>query len=401
MKPQVLSMLSKNKGVERERLSHLISGGKSAREIYHMHASRQGPFNANEIYLAIQEKSIHPELEIINGVLQPSGTVSKFLNYWLAGLGSNLVDRILSKLVINSKKPLENRKLDLKLLNSLASEVYGNGERLFNSLVQPILEEHSIELSRVGFKQRDLEGLRAMLYDEDLSLEDMLISSSEYLINIPLKKHRQPVFRMKRLKPRAIGDLSFKYISKDFLVKEHLRLIGKKKRQYNSAYSFILKELKGYGEEFPSPEKLERIFKRCSRADKSFSNLSISSEEVRAIFDNVGIVNKEKILSAEEGILLSILAYTKCIKDRQGGSDTIQYLDGKNMIQAMFETASANRSQLVLQEFIRGTDYSVYERLISKYSNLDVRISACRTWDTNKFPEFDSNLVRGFRYLAR
>jgi len=320
------------------------------------------------------------------------------MNYWLAGLDSEVITSIMSRLILNSNKIFENEKFNSELVNAIACEVYGEGKDLFNSLVEPLFRNYNSKLVNVGFTKKDSSEIQERFSNKSLSLEDALVDFSESIINVLLNKHKLPVFKMQRFQSELVNGLSFKYISREGVSKEYAHLIEKKKRQYEAAYSLIFKELKSYGGRFPNKDQLNRVLKRCTRVDSAFSSLSISEEEIKFRFDNPSLKREER-LSIEDSLLLSILAHKRTINEKVSDSNPIPYIDGDNMVLALFEAASRYKKSLVLQEFFRGTDYGVYKRLIPNYPELNIGISACKIWDTQQFPEFDQNLIMGLKYL--
>lgn len=253
------------------------------------------------------------------------------------------------------------------------------------------------EFNKVGFNEMDYKNLLDARAGDIITLEDAMVDISESALNVLFTRNQLPSLRMERFLPIDILGISLKYISKKELENESERLIQKRRRLYESAYNSILKELKSFNGIFPNESQLERILSRCGRKDSAFRDLSISVEEIRKRFNSLSQPQKF-ILPYEDFILMTILASKKAMHGQKKG-ECFPYIDGENMVLSMFEIAKQQQRGLVLQEFIRGTDYSIYRNLLPKYPNLNVSISSCRTWDTKKFPEFDYNLVSGLKYL--
>lgn len=400
MKPQSLQMLKNNPKVERTDLHTLVSDTDSTDQLFHMHASRAGPLNANEIYLALNEKKKRPNVKRIIGLLQPNGSVSKFLNYWLAGLDTETSEEILSQIKLNNKHIYHNHNLDEKVLNAIAQNVVGNWKELVEALVQPLVENYRDILAKCGYDLNDFQGLKESKPNIPLSLEESMIDISQAIVNHLLQKHGLPDYQIKRFNPLTFNGLNIKYVSRVRLQEEYEKLILKKKRQYKNAYSIIATQLKSYGGRFPRKNQLKKVFERCSRIDPSFNELKILPEEVKYHFEHP-MEKNEISLHYTEQIHLSILAYKKAIQSKSDEEGSIIYVDGKNMIRALFEIAERRKKTLILQEFIRGGDYQIYKQLLQDYQNLNVGISSCRIWDIKKFPEFDQNFVKGLEYLVR
>jgi len=80
----------------------------------------------------------------------------------------------------------------------------------------------------------------------------------------------------------------------------------------------------------------------------------------------------------------------------------INFITGKEMIENLFNVANDKGYFLVLQELMRPSDYKEYLQNIHKNKLQNkVGVSACRTWDINKFPEFDTNFVNALKYLTK
>lgn len=397
MKPQVSRMLKESNKKPKVELSTLVSGIGYTNEFFHLHSCRAGPFNANEIYLAVNEKKEHPELKVIKGILQPNASVSKFLNYWLAGLDSNTCEEILLRIKVNDRFLYINKEIDSEILNSTAKEVKGEWENFVEAFVVPLFINYNEMLTEYGYNSSNIENLKKEKDKTVISLEDAMVDISTSVINTILKKHDLPIYKMERFNLTDIENINLKFIPREKLFNEYDRLIEKKKRQYEIVYNIISKEIRSYGGRFPNPFQLEKIFQRCSRIESSLFDLEISVDEIRYRFNNQK-ENRKIPLPYTEHILLSILAYENKIQ-RYEEKNSIEYIDGDNMILASFEIAHQERKPLILQEFIRGTHYNNYKTLIQKYPNLELDISSCKTWDTKKFPEFDYNLVRGLKYI--
>jgi len=367
-------------------------------EIYHMHASRAGPFNSNEIYTAINEKERNPRIKRIFGVLHPYGTVSKFLDYWIAGLDKEITKSLLEKLEFKEGNIYnKNDELDIKIANKLAMKVTGEWNNFVEALFGTLYKGHYEEdLKRCGFNKEDYESLLKKREDKVVTLEEAMVDISMSVLNTLFFNNKLPSIGIRYFNPKDISKMNIKFVPIDELEEESKRLIQKRKRVYEISYNSILKELKSFNGRFPNECQLEKILSRCRRKESIFKNLSISIEEIKKRYNAKN--SEEFKIPYEDSISMSLLAYKKSIC-KQKKKECFPYIDGRNMIVSMFEIAKEDQRGLVLQEFIRDIDYSIYFDLIKNFPDLDISISSCKTWDREKFPEFDKNLVLGLKYL--
>jgi hypothetical protein len=366
--------------------------------IFHMHSSRSGPLLANEIYISIKGKKKNPNLELIKGLQQPNGTVAKFLSYWLKGLSSWVAIIILTKLKLNGIICYKDGWLNSDILNTNANSVHGNWSELVDALVLPLFLDYSHILQNSGFGINETNIIKEMRDNQEVSLETALTDISQIILNKILQKHNLPSFEIIRFEPDTINDLEFKYLNlKQFSI-EFEYLIQKKINHYERAYYTIGKQLKSFSSNFPNDVQLVKILERIYRIDKSFKELSINIYDIKNHFVNPK-QNREVIPSYFDQINCSIIAQKRSIELNIPKSDKEIYLDGVNMIKAMFNIAHQNNYFLILQEFSRGTDYNLYRELLQNYEGLNVDSSSCKIWDTLEFPEFDNNFIHGLKYL--
>lgn len=374
-----------------------FSNLESSNTIFHMHASRSGPLVSNEIYLSISERRRNPRLETIQGLQQPHGSVGKFLSYWLSGLETSVGEEILSGIELDGRKLYENGVLDKELLNLNADDHFCEWSMLVGAVLTPLLSVEQKMLSKFGFGTKELEDLRDIRLGSAVSFEDGLSEISLHVVNKILKEQGLPIYEVVKFDPLSIKDLGFKYVQRENVLKEFDYLINKKSNQYESAYSTIAKILKSY-ENFPNENQLTKVFERSWRIDPSFKDLKLSVDEIKNRFDDPKI--KQVVTpSYMEQINISLLAHKRSLSEKPSNYSGDIYIDGSNMVKAMFNIANKNDYFLILQEFMRGGNYGLYKELLNDYPDLKSNSSSCRIWDRDKFPEFDQNFVKGLKYL--
>jgi len=239
--------------------------------------------------------------------------------------------------------------------------------------------------------------LRNIRLNSAVSFEDGLSEISLYVVNKILKEQGLPIYEVLKFDPSSIKGLGFKYVRRENVLKEFDYLINKKSNQYESAYSTIAKILKSYGN-FPNKNQLAKIFERSWRIDPSFKDLELSIDEIKNRFDDP----KTKQVATPnymEQINISLLAHKRSLSERPSNYSGDIYIDGSNMVKAMFDIANENDYFLILQEFMRGGNYDLYKVLLDTYPGLKSNSSSCRIWDKGIFPEFDQNFVKGLKYL--
>lgn len=380
-------------------LRGLSTKSMSATSMFHMHASRSGPLLANEIYLSKKEKEQNPHLRLIRGLQQPYGTVAKFLGYWLSGLDVSIANDILSRIYLDDGTPIyKNGIFKKNILNISAGEVIGEWTVFVDALVSPLFLVDNGSLVYYGFNNEDLKRLKKTREGEKVSFEEAATDISLSIVNAILEKHKLPMYEIVRFDAQEITGIHFKYLQRDIMEREYDYLSKKKQKRYESCYDTILKLLKSYNGVFPEQQKLTKIIERSYRINPSFRNLCIDLEEIRFRFNNLD-VKRNTVLNYEEQLAVANSAYMRSIRSVKGGHPADLYVDGENMVKAMFVLADARNECLVLQEFIRGTDYDLYKQLVEYYSELEFKLSACRIWDTQEFPEFDKNFITALKYL--
>lgn len=377
--------------------SDSFSNIESSSTIFHMHASRSGPLVSNEIYLSISERRRNPRLEMIQGLQQPHGSVAKFLSYWLSGLETSVGEEILSCIELDGHKLYKNGVLDNELLNSNADSHFCDWSKLVGAVLTPLLSVDQKILNKFGFGTKELEDLRNSKLGSTVSFEDGLSEISLHVVNKILKEQGLPIYEVVKFDPADIKGLNFKYVHRENVLKEFDYLVNKKSNQYESAYNTIAKILKSYGN-FPNKNQLTKIFERSWRIDPSFKDLKLSIDEIRNRFDDPKI--KQVVTpSYMEQINISLLAHKRSLSEKPSNYSGDVYIDGSNMVRAMFDIANENGYFLILQEFMRGGNYNLYRELLNVYPDLKSNSSSCRIWDKDKFPEFDQNFIKGLKYL--
>lgn len=374
-----------------------FSNLESSNTIFHMHASRSGPLVSNEIYLSINERKRNSRLETIQGLQQPHGSVAKFLSYWLSGLETSVGEKILSGIELDGRKLYENGALDRELLNSNADNHFCDWSKLVDTVLTPLLSVDQNILSKFGFGSKELDELKNIRLNSVVSLEDGLSEISLYVVNKILKEQELPIYEIVKFDPSSIKGLDFKYVQRANVLKEFDYLVSKKANQYESAYNTIAKILKSY-ENFPNENQLIKVFERSWRIDPSFKDLKLSVDEIKNRFDNPKI---KQVVAPNymEQINISLIAHKRSLSQMVSNDSGDIYIDGSNMVKAMFNIADEKGYFLILQEFIRDGNYDLYRELLNVYPDLKSNSSSCRIWDRNKFPEFDQNFVKGLKYL--
>jgi hypothetical protein len=379
-------------------LKDLFSNPESSNAVFHMHASRPGPLVSNEIFLALSEKARNPRLELIRGLQQPHGSVAKFINYWVTGLDGSIAEEILSKIKLNGEILYENNIFKRELLNANADEVSGNWTELIDAIVSPLFSVDDGVLANSGFGTKELNNLKSVKGDSNMLFETILTEVSLIIVNKILQKHNLPIYEVVKFNPSQIPNLDIKYLQRKNILSEYHHLLKKKENHYESAYHTIANLLKSYGGRFPNEAQLERVLQRSWRIDPTFRDLHIDPQEIQYRFENPKSKHRP-VLTYVDQIKMSILAHKRSIGNGISENNADIYIDGENMVKSMFDIANDNNYFLILQEFIRGTNYDLYKQLFNLYPNLKAVPSSCKIWDLGQFPEFDQNFVKGLKYL--
>ncbi|OGM78993.1 hypothetical protein A2366_04650 [Candidatus Woesebacteria bacterium RIFOXYB1_FULL_33_9] len=379
-------------------LKDLFSDPESTSAIFHMHASRPGPLVSNEIFLALSEKSRNPKLELIQGLQQPHGSVAKFLKYWLTGLDNSTSEEILSKININGDVLYEDKTFNKESLNANADETFGNWAELTDAIIRPLFSVDDGILVNSGFGFKELDDIKSVKDNSSVSLETVFTEVSLAVVNKILQRYNLPSYEIVKFDPSQIPGLNIKYLQRSGVLNEYYHLLEKKQNHYESAYHTIANLLKSYGGIFPNETQLTKVLQRSWRIDPTFRDLNIDPQEIQYRFENPQSKHKP-VLNYMDQIKISILAHKRSIGNKISENKADVYIDGENMVKSMFDIANNQNYFLILQEFMRGTNYDLYKQLFKLYPGLKVIPSSCKIWDTEQFPEFDQNFIKGLKYL--
>ena len=304
----------------------------------------------------------------------------------------------MSKIKLNGESLYENKTFKKELLNANADDVFGNWAELTDAVVRPLFSVDGGVLTNSGFGIKELDDIKSMQDSSDVSLETALTGISLAVVNKILQTHDLPIYEVVRFDPSQIPGVDTKYLQRESMLNEYDHLLEKKGNHYESAYNTIANLLKSYGGRFPNETQLDKVLQRSWRIDPTFKDLHLDLQEIRYRFENPQSKHKP-VLDYLDQIKVSILAHKRSIGNRVSENKADIYIDGENMVKSMFAISKNYNYFLILQEFMRGTNYDLYKELFKSYPNLKAVPSSCKIWDTKLFPEFDQSFVKGLKYL--
>lgn len=352
--------------------------------LFHMHASRQGPAVSNEVMLSIKEYERNKNLKKIIGIQQPGGTVAKYLFYWLSGLNNDTVGEIFYRLGID--------KSMTEVLPSSAFDFQIDDNKFRYVFVEPLFAAYKSLFELAGINYDQIKKLSSSSTPENLA--SLMTHYSVAILNLALSKKALPIIEVRSVNEYPdIYIPNLRYADHSLLKSFSKQAVIKKKRQKKHAVDFIKKDLSVYVKA-PSKYQISRIINRFN-SNLSHKNIKILPKDVMSVF-SLGEVDDNSVM---ENICAVERQYKKCLTDNTVNS---MYIGGESMVFVMFQVAArqAHDSYLAKQEFMRGFNYQHYVKLINDYPDLQTCFSAFRTWDTDLFPEFDTNFVFGLKYLA-
>jgi len=395
--PSAYRMLDKS-NFGKNFLQGVVGEIKPCEKIIHLHACRQGPFLSNEIFLSIEERKRNPKLKEIIGIVHPFGLVSKYISYWFSGLQKELAEKMLTEIVLNGKNIYSKQVLDFELLNSPASEVTIKWDNLVLAFLTPLFDYFKTEFENCGFYEESLDTIKKIHAGKILTLEVGLIEASKEMVNMLLKEKGLPEIKAVYLPSKSTLNTKKKFINKDIFNSNFLRILDCLKNRNSQAYAEILKKIREYNNKFPNEELFKKIYSNLEKKkNKACSRVKVEyyffRDYVKVRQQNYNYLSFDDLLSASQE------AFCNSISKNRLGNDDLVYIDGEEMISNCFEYAIKNKICLVLQELMRIADYSQYKNLINKNPKNDFACSSCCIWNTDIFPEFDYNLVKGLKYL--
>lgn len=364
------------------------------REAFHLHACRAGPLNANEIYLSICENKFRPGLRLIKGVTQPKGIVAKHLFYWTSGIHTSLIDVLLDNLVLSGERIYSNGSYNSDVLCSPCDELQVSKDNLLQSVVAPILEHYGPQVRDLKLPQITLNSISESLGDSAmLDFQTGLRQISITIINTLLRSRNLPTYTIEELED--IDLIKTKSVNESLLKESYSHLIEKKINRYRTAFGVIRNELKTYNGQNPSKIQIEKILKRSRHKIPCFEGLSIDESTV------INLINMPHLhpkLSLREVLEVAMQSRITAVHDYNSG-ETV-HMNGRDMIETIFNVAARRDEAVILQEFERPDTYEIYEKNRIQHPELTILAPVCTTWRLDEFPHFDKNIFSALNYLA-
>jgi hypothetical protein len=327
--------------------------------------------------------------------------MSKYITYWYGGLDRTyLLDFFRSVRFENeSKLRLDTGEIspDILLLDPCKLNIsWSHGIEI---LIKPLLlyeaetfleicHMNSFELLDKLFSYRERERI--------MSFKEFLESSSLFLLNLILEKKKLPVISLIEADSfTESAGIKYKYIDVA-LVEAGLRLRRiKRLRTIHYALCELRKRLRGYIS--CTRTQFEDIFTILSKKpNRAVAKMLITlSNSMDICLQNKPINAVLSIGDIFQDIIESNDLSAKLISEH----GNIKYITGPDMIEVCFKAASSYGRTLVLQKFIRDGGYEKYQAMMSKYPGVSTDKSAVDIWNTDIFPEYDTNIFKGAKYL--
>ena len=362
-----------------------VTDSSTFEKMFHMHASRPGPVLSNEIMLAIKEYERNPNLKVIVGVQQPGGTVAKFMGYWLGGLSTRLRHEISA----NVERRIAQDNFGDFLCQQAESVPYSVGD-FVDDCVVPLFKSFKNELTRAGVDDTVLRQMRKL--DVASNLAAVMTECSLMMLNTALENHKLPRVEIVQVPDHILAQYhDAKHIDTEVMQKHVREGIDRKRKQAKHCFDFLKKDLRCYVAP-PNEPQLARLHRRFKN-NHSHKGINLDTSDIARYYHT--LAHKEP--SIADYIHCVDAAYRKSIFNGAGGKP---YVSGEDMVRIMFDMAAEEKGVYMgMQEFMRKFDYSIYDSLRERYSDLPAQFAAFKTWDTSVFPEFDTSLVFGLKYL--
>ena len=388
--------------------------------IIHLHASRNWPPVANDIFLILKEFNKRKYLKKVIGIYQPYVPLLRTLNYWLSWLDEQDITYILKNIkFIEWNLFDENFKLNkdicFKLSNELTIEFNVLIELFFNPLIKYIKRQDFLICE---------ENFINLLYDQlDDHIIDWKIKFSTWLNKL-----------WENLINHFIGQFwlpQFELIEAEDLYKKHSTCIWERKnwtftttKLYERNITLLENTKKQIRNHFKrhkliTKETISRWFmillSKCW-SDSYFSQLNNSSNIFKKRFNTKTWIYEfetmEEIYNLIDEHIINILFfsniqwYEKSKKDIHSVTEStveevLYCISWESMIDLIFEYANKNNLSIVLQRFLRDWTraYAKYDANLKKYNQIPTDFSTVNIWNSNEFEMFDKNLVLSLSYL--
>jgi hypothetical protein len=363
-------------------------------EAFHLHACRSGPLNANEIYLALCENAVRPKLQLIRGIAPPKGIVAKYLKYWASGLPNALTEFLAHQLVLSGEHIFFNGSWNQKIICSPSDEVSVSKRNLIESLVLPADNYYRESLRDLGLPALNIKKIsHALDKHRDLNLKTGLRDISQIIVNTLLVTRNLPIYEIEDLTEEEI--CRFNSVNSVLFNEAYLHLLEKIQGRYQSAAGTIRGELRSYNGRKPNEMQINKILNRSHHKNPCLNGLDLSEETVLEMMKRPEWVPQPSLSDILE---VAIKAYKRSIT--KSCCERMVYMNGKEMVRAIFKVASKKNIAVIIQEFERDDAYEVYKQNIVDFPKLTILSPVCRTWDVEKFPEFDKNALVALKYLS-
>lgn len=386
-----------------------LSDDRFIQQLVHLHASRNGPTLANELYLALTERRRHPNLKEIIGVVQPNAPIAKFLDYWTSGLSDQATHQVFKGLAASLRVP---SLCDLTLLALPASSKVVQWDEFVDAIARPLLGDGR----NTAILEDDIERVASEKGPAQLTLEDAWVSASGQLANLLLRRNGLPTIRHVKLNDEQLQRYATKSVVGSVVSEMSVSKLERFRNRAHECQGLLTKQLKAIRQSRPATLKdVERCHIRLSKPGSAYKAAAISIDYMTSTCLEPAELQASQGRNSNEtsadvhAQVLETRHKIDAVVDAVGTAivnvpnEGYPYVDGMNMIAACFAIAQSEGCAIALQEFIRDDNapYNQYERMHGVFPDVPCVASAARVWDTTKFPEFDQNLVTATCYLPR